>query len=130
MTRIVVVLLVSILVSCSSGNPLAPDPVADVDTFSSQVAPSSAASRQFDVTTGGTVSVRLSSTNPEGVVLGLGVGIPRLNGSCAVSSAVDTAAGAEAQLAVSTAAGTYCARVYDPGTLSAPVTFTLVISRP
>jgi hypothetical protein len=126
----VIVLTASLAAACISGTPTAPDPVADVNTFSSSVAPGSAASRQFDVTTGGTVSVRLSSTNPDGVVLGLGVGIPRSNGSCAVSSAVDTPAGAEAQLAVTTGAGAYCARVHDPGTLSAPVSFTLVISRP
>lgn len=130
MRRIVIMLMASLAAACSSSAPTAPDPVADVNTFSSLVVPGSAASRQFDVVTGGTVSVRLSTTNPEGVVLGLGVGIPRSNGSCAVSTAVDTPAGAEAQLAVTTGAGTYCARVHDPGTLSAPVSFTVVISRP
>ena len=130
MRLIVIVLTASLAAACASGTPTTPDPVADVNTFSSSVAAGSAASRQFDVTTGGTVSVRLSSTNPDGVVLGLGVGIPRSDGSCAVSSAVDTAAGEDAQLAVTTGAGTYCARVHDPGTLSALVSFTLVISRP
>jgi hypothetical protein len=130
MKRVVITLAAVLSAACASGTPTAPDPVADVNTFSSLVSPGTAASRQFEVTTGGTVSVRLSSTNPEGVELGLGVGIPRSNGSCAVSSAVVTTAGAEAQLAVTTGAGTYCARVHDPGTLSAPVSFTLVVSRP
>ena len=56
--------------------------------------------------------------------------IPRSNGSCALNAAVETVAGAAAQIAISADVGAYCAKVYDTGTLTAPVPFTISISRP
>lgn len=102
----------------------------DVNSFSSLVNPGGAASREFTLTSGGNVAVTLTTTSPVGVVLGLGIGIPRANGSCALSSAVHTTAGGAAQISMTAEAATYCAKVYDPGTLTSPTSFTLVIARP
>lgn len=102
----------------------------DVNSFSSIINPGSAASRDFILTSSGTVSVTLTTTTPAGVSLGLGIGIPRSNGSCALSAGVQTVAGGSAQIALSAEAATYCAKVYDPGTVTGPTTFTILISRP
>ncbi|MDP2322287.1 MAG: hypothetical protein Q8O42_23470 [Acidobacteriota bacterium] len=102
----------------------------DVNSFSSVINPGSAASRNFTLTSGGTVAVTLTTTSPSAVALGLGIGIPRSNGSCALSAAVQAIAGSVAQIAMTAEAATYCAKVYDPGTVAAPTTFTIVISRP
>lgn len=102
----------------------------DVNSFSSIINPRSAASREFTLTSGGTVAVTLTATAPSGVTLGLGIGIPRSNGSCALATGVETAAGSAAQIALTVEAATYCAKVYDPGTVTAPTTFTIVITRP
>ena len=102
----------------------------DVNSFSSVINPGSAASRDFTLTSGGTVAVTLTTTSPPGIVLGLGIGIPRSSGACAVSAGVHAVAGSVAQIAMPAEAATYCARVYDPGTVTEPTAFTIVISRP
>ena len=102
----------------------------DVNSFSSVINPGSAASREFTLTSSGTVAVTLTTTAPSGVALGLGLGIPRSNGSCALSAAVHAIAGNVAQIAMTAEAATYCAKVYDPGTVTEPIAFTIVISRP
>ena len=76
------------------------------------------------------MALTLTTTAPSGVALGLGIGIPRSNGSCALSAGVEAVAGDAAQIAMTAEAATYCAKVYDPGTVTAPTTFTIVISRP
>lgn len=111
-------------------------PTAEADTnrllreFSSLVIPGGGASREFTLTTAGTIAVTLTSTTPAGTVVGVGIGIPRSNGSCALSAAVETTAGPVAQIAIDADTGPYCAKVYDSGTLTAPVPFTISISRP
>lgn len=102
----------------------------DVNSFSSVIHPGTAASREFTLTSGGTVAVTLTTTSPSGVALGLGIGIPRSSGSCALSAGVQAIAGSVAQIALTAEAATYCAKVYDPGTVGEPTTFTIVISRP
>jgi hypothetical protein len=103
---------------------------ADVNSFSSVINPGSAASREFTLTSSGNVAVTLTTTLPSGVALGLGIGIPRSNGSCALSAGVQATAGSAAQFSMTAEAATYCAKVYDPGTVTEPTTFTIVISRP
>ena len=119
---------------CARTTMTSPTPVADTAAllrdFSSLLAPGSSASRSFELTTAGPIAVTLKSTAPDGVTVGLGVGIPRSNGSCALSAAVETAAGASAQISINADAGAYCAKVYDAGALTAPVPFTISISRP
>ena len=102
----------------------------DVNTFSSSISPGSAASRDFTLTSGGTVVVTLTTTLPSNVLLSIGIGIPRSNGSCAVSAGVQTVAGSNAQIAMTAEAATYCAKVSDPGTVTEPTSFTIVIARP
>ena len=111
-------------------SPTATATPIDVNAFSSQVLPGGSASREFTLATGGTVGVTLTSTTPTGMVLGLGLGIPRADGSCALSGAVATTAGESTQLSLNADTGLFCVKVYDAGGLSAPVAFTLSISRP
>lgn len=103
---------------------------ADVNSFSSIVNPGGGASREFTLASGGTVALTLTSTTPSGVTLGVGIGIPRSDGSCALNTGVQSVAGSAAHIAVTAEAATYCAKVYDPGTLTAPIAFTILISRP
>ena len=133
--RAALMLMAAVLMTACAGTTLtSPTPVADTDTlqreFSSQVTPGGGASRHFDLTSAGLIAVTLKSTTPSGVTVGLGVGIPRSNGSCALSAAVETVAGTTAQIAITAEAGAYCTKVYDLGTLSAPLPFTISISRP
>ena len=92
--------------------------------------PGTTASREITLTSSGNVAVKLKTTLPSCVAGGLGIGIPRSNGSCALSAGVHAIAGNVAQLAMIAEAATYCVKVYDPGTVTEPTTFTIVISRP
>ncbi|MEP6782885.1 MAG: hypothetical protein ABI983_04390 [Acidobacteriota bacterium] len=132
--RIGAVFALTILTAGCTTTIFAPTPVADTATlvkeFSSLIVPGGSASRDFELTAAGPIGITLKSTTPDGVMIGVGVGIPRSNGTCALSAAVETAAGTTAQITLTADTGTYCARVYDPGTLTAPVPFTISISRP
>ena len=123
--------LAMLAADCEDGAITSPSETpVDVNSFSSVINPGSTASREFTLTSSGTVAVTLTTTLPSGVALGLGIGIPRLNGSCALSAGVHAIAGSVAQIAMTVEAATYCAKVYDPGTVTEPTTFTIVISRP
>ena len=119
---------------CAKTVITSPTETADTETllkeFSSQILPGGSASREFEIATAGPIGVTLKTTTPAGITMGVGVGIPRSNGSCALSAAVETVAGATAQITIPADVGTYCARVYDLGTLNGPVPFTIAISRP
>jgi hypothetical protein len=123
-----------LLTACAGTTLTSPTPVADTDKlqreFSSLLLPGGGASRDFQIAVAGAIAVTLTSTTPAGIPIGLGVGIPRANGTCALSTAVEATAGATAQVSVTAEAGAYCAKVYDLGTLSAPLPFTIAISRP
>lgn len=123
--------LASLAASCVNTTLTSPSEVTvDPNSFSSVISPGTGASREFTLTSKATVAVTLTTTSPSGVALGLGIGIPRANGSCALSAGVQTVAGSAAQISVTAEAGTYCARVYDPGTVTEETRFTIVISRP
>jgi hypothetical protein len=111
-------------------------PTATVDSeifqreLSGAILPGGSVSRSFDTAAPGTVTVLLKSTTPGGIAVGMGVGITRSNGSCALGSAVEATAGAAAQISISADKGAYCAKVYDLGTLQEPLPFTIAISHP
>jgi hypothetical protein len=88
----------------------------------------------FTTPRAGSISVTLLSlregTEPSTATVGVGLGVPR-GLDCALSSTVNTGTGAVPQLTVATeAGGVLCVRVYDTGTLTAPVTFSVNITRP
>jgi len=111
-------------------SPTATAVAADPNTFTNQVAPGGSASRDLTLTAAGQLSATLTSTTPPGAVLGVGLGIPRANNQCALSSAIATVAGASARIAMPADGGPYCVRVFDTGTLTAPVSFTVAITHP
>lgn len=88
----------------------------------------------FTMPRAGSVSVTLLSlregTEPSTATIGIGLGVPR-GTDCALSNTVNTGVGTSPQLTVATeAGGVLCVRVYDTGTLTAPVDFSLNITRP
>jgi hypothetical protein len=134
MTRVLLIVLAAGVSGCAGTTMFEPTPTIDAEAlqreFTSEVLPGGGASRTFDVSAPGPIAVTLTSTSPAGVTMGVGVGIPRGDGSCALQASVHTPAGSAAQIAISADSGTYCAKAYDPGTLRAPVAFTISISRP
>lgn len=66
------------------------------------------------------------SRDPSGVILGLGLGVPRGTG-CVLSTRIVTSAALTPQLGEFTTHGVRCVAVFDAGTLAAPVRFAVRI---
>jgi hypothetical protein len=134
---LIAVLTAPLAAACDNGpavlgpdtsTPVATSPVTE--TFSTQLAVGGYASRSFNAAKAGTATVTLTSAGSSSTVkLGLGVGIPDINGNgCLFTRSTDTAAGGQLSIAVD--AGVYCVKLYDIGTLTSNINFTITIVRP
>lgn len=88
----------------------------------------------FAVNQAGPVGLTLAAVQTPGgaalaTPLGIGVGIPSGTG-CARSTSQTTPPGLAAQLTVTLNPGTYCASVFDAGSLSSAVNFAMRIRHP
>ena len=113
-------------VAASSSNP-----TAATDTFASFLAIGGSSTHTFPVSNSGSIIVTLTSVTPS-FSIGVGIGIPGSpTPSCILSSSVTATAGSTPQITIPVDAGTYCAEVYDAGTLNVPgVSFSLTIAHP
>ena len=116
----IVALLTLAVAGCGSDNtsttPTTPAPAPGTDTVAVTLAPGGAAFHQFTASAVGATNVTLTSTDPPGATVGLGIGVPGANiGGCDLTKTVTAAPGPAAQLVVSVEAGTYCAGAFDVG---------------
>jgi len=122
------------LAACDEDTPSTPTetPTTTTVTFASNLALKGASSRSFNVTRKGTVSVTLVSVGASTTLkAGLGVGIPLGDGGgCVLSRSVEVVAGTTAQLELTVDPGSYCVQIYDPGTLTAVVPFSITLVYP
>jgi hypothetical protein len=123
----------------SNNNPTAAQPTVTVtatpqpELFEGTLAVGGAAFFSFTVQATGDADVMMASvtTSPApgtstGVALGMAIGSP-LGTDCNVIKAVLAAAALQSPLVSNLTPGIYCVRVYDVGTLSAPVNFAVRI---
>ena len=109
-----------------------PDPTTTTVLFASNLAMGGSSTRSFEVTRAGIVSATLVMVgNSTTLKVGLGVGIPLADGSgCVLSRSVETVAGTTAQLELNVDIGKYCLQIYDPGTLTGVVPFSINLVYP
>jgi hypothetical protein len=99
-----------------------------VENWSSVLAPGGTSSRSFTMTAAGTLNVTMTSA---GATVGLGVGVPRVTGGgCRLGVSVNTGGGSAPQITTQADAGQYCVQVFDLGTLTDPIPFSLKIDHP
>lgn len=99
--------------------------------FASRLTPGGAVSRQFGASTTGTVTAMLTNAAGPSTVVGLGIGVPTTGlAKCALSTAIQTNAGSTPQISATVDAGNYCVVVYDPGTLTSPIDFSVTLIYP
>ena len=100
------------------------------ETFSSQLAVGGYSSRSFNAAKAGTATVTLTGAGSSSTLkIGLALGIPDAAGTgCLSTRTTETAAGG--QLSATVDPGAYCVRVWDPGTLTSMINFTVTIVRP
>jgi len=105
-------------------------PVTTTETFSGDLKVNGAATYVFLVTTTGTVTVQLTAIDPAGSPV-FGVSLGTWNGtSCQIIIANDAAALNATVTGNVTAATSLCARVYDAGKLTDPLTYTITVVHP
>jgi hypothetical protein len=113
------------------GQPPSGTPAGGTETFASALAIQGSSSRTFTASQAGTVRLTLQSLGGPATSVGLGIGIPRLDGAgCVLTQSVTTGPGAGPHLTAAVAPGVYCVRVFDPGTLPGPSTFSVQIVFP
>jgi len=121
--RVLLALLVAGVVLPGAGcdNTTSPTPVTSpvTETWAGSFQPNGAASRSFIAAQAGEVRLQLLSTTPVNITFGLGFGTADADGrNCTITDSVLTASSADApQIVKAVTAGTYCARVHDPGNL-------------
>jgi hypothetical protein len=120
--------LVLLLGATTACNNTATSPAtATTDTFSGTVAPASPSLQTFTASASGTVSVTATALTPQTTV-GLGVGT-LVGSTCSTAAQAAVQQGGTVTESVSSS-GTYCALVYDPGTLTAAVAYTITVAHP
>ncbi len=128
----VLAFIATMSVACGNGTstPTAPSTTTKTgpESWSTTLAPGGTSSRSFTVTAAGTINVTLESA---GSTVGLGVGLPRVTGGgCRLGVSVTTGGGSAPQITTQADAGQYCVQVFDLGTLTDPISFTLKIDHP
>jgi hypothetical protein len=99
--------------------------------FASRLTPGGAVSRQFGASTNGTVTAMLTNAAGPNTIVGFGIGVPTTGlAKCALSTAIQTKAGSTPQLSATVDAGNYCVVVYDLGTLTSPIDFSVTLVYP
>lgn len=126
MTRLAaLVLLLGLTTAC--GNGATSPATVTLDTFSGTVSPGLQSSQTFTASAAGAVTVTATTLTPQTTV-GLAVGALS-NSTCTPISQASVQQGGAVTETVSSS-GTYCALVYDPGTLTGAVSYTISIAHP
>jgi ABC-type molybdate transport system substrate-binding protein len=126
MTRLAaLVLLLGLTAACSdtSTSPAA----TTTDTFSGTVSPGSPSMQTFTTSAAGTMTVTLTALTPQATV-GLAVGTVS-NSTCTPSGQASVQQGGTVSGSVSSS-GTYCALVFDSGSLTAAESYTITVNHP
>ncbi len=101
------------------------------ELLSSSLAVAGTSMRNFTASESGTATLSLQSLDSAVSAVGVGVGIPRANGAgCFLTQSVVVGPGGGPHISIPVSAGEYCAGVFDTGTLTRPVTFSLQIVHP
>ena len=79
----------------------------------------------------GTLTATLTTTNQPATVVGFAIGLRNGNlAGCLETKAVIVTAGSAPQLSAQVDAGNYCVKVFDTGSLTTPLTFTVTLTYP
>lgn len=143
MTRIGICVGIALALSaCGGGNsPTSPSPTpaptinppSVTEVWENTLAIGATRFYSYSVALNGTVNITLASLREGGTdssaELSIGWGTPTGTG-CSVSSPSLVRAGADPQVSTTLAPGVYCVRVSDPGNLTAPAAFRILIAHP
>lgn len=99
--------------------------------FASSITPAGTATRSFQASTAGTVSITLTDLSAGAVEAGLGLGIWPPDGSgCKFAQIVRVVPGSTPHITTQVDAGDYCVMLYDVGNFTKNETFSVRIQHP
>lgn len=116
--------------ACGPSAPLTPSPTLVTENFSGTVQIDGTSSHPFTVTTGDSPAfATLTAAGPPAtIVMGLGIGgWTASTSTCTLISGLATPAGTIAQLQGFVQRGTYCVQVFDVGTATTPIAYTVKV---
>ncbi len=129
----VAILVVSTACGSSTTSSIPTTPTNPItETFADTLSVNGAKTFPFTVTLPGTVTATLTTVGPDSTVP-IGISIGTWSGTtCSTGSGLfqDQAVQGAVIVATVSAPGTLCLRVYDSGTLQAPVTFSVNVVHP
>ena len=129
----VAILMVSTACGSSSTSSLPTTPSNPItETFAGSLSVNGAVTNTFTITVPGTVTATLTAVGPDPTVP-VGMSIGTWSGTtCSVGVGLfqDKAVQGAVMVATVSAPGTLCLRMYDSGTLQAPVTFSVDVVHP
>jgi hypothetical protein len=134
----VVVAICVLAAACDEGDPGIVQPTVHpatvTDTFTGNVALQAADSHAFVITLSGKIAITLTAVGPPSTAeVGVGIGIPT-GLACSLvlgdGTRVTTTAGSTPQISGTVLPGTFCVVVYDAGTLTEPVDYTVTVAHP
>lgn len=108
--------------------PTRSSPASEI--FTSNLTVQGSAWRFVNAIAGGTVTAILTTTDQPQKVVGLGIGLRSGTAGCLVTREVTAAAGSSPRIDATVDAGAYCIKVFDTGTLTTPMNFTVSITYP
>jgi len=127
MNRLVVLLFAVVCLTSACSSDTTSPSATTTETFSGTLTQNSQNSYQFTDVGTGTVTVTATTLTPA-VSVGLGIGTP--TGSACTANTESAVQQAGTVTATLSAAGTFCALVYDPGGLAQPVNYVISVTHP
>jgi hypothetical protein len=110
--------------------PTIPTPVLVTEVFSGTINPNSAATHTFTASSGGTVTLTLTTIGPDSAMIS-GLALGEWNGTaCAETIANDSAVQTSVIIGTATRAGQLCARFRDIGRFVEPTSYELTVLHP
>jgi len=138
MKHLLAIALLSAVLSSACGDdsttsteptPIRSSPVNE--SFQSNLTPQGSVWRLVNAIQTGTLTATLSATDQPSTVVGMGIGLRNATSTaCLLTKEVITTAGSAPQLSATVDAGNYCVKLFDTGTLTTPMTFTITLSYP
>ena len=138
MKHLLVIALLAAVLSSACGDDTTtvtePTPVRGSpvnESFQSNLTPQGSVWRLIDAIQTGTMTATLSATDQPSTVVGMGIGLRNSTSTaCLLNKEVITTAGSSPQLSATVDRGNYCVKLFDTGTLTTPMSFTITLTYP
>jgi len=138
MKHLLVIALLAAVLSSACGDDTTtvtePTPVRGSpvnESFQSNLTPQGSVWRLIDAIQTGTMTATLSATDQPSTVVGMGIGLRNATSTaCLLNKEVITTAGSSPQLSATVDRGNYCVKLFDTGTLTTPMSFTITLTYP